>query len=328
MNENIVSVIIPVYNVKPYLYRSVNSVLNQTYRYLQIILVDDGSFDGSGELCDKLKSQDNRIEVIHKKNGGLSSARNAAFTHVRGDFISFVDADDWIDVNMMESLVQDITENKTDISCCGMKKTDGIQEKNICWFTERRILSSEEALDLLIDNTVLTSHVVPKLYRSYLWNNIRFPEGKNFEDIYTMHMVFKAANRISIVPRSFYYYYDRIDSISKSRTFKMYMAWANALSQRREDLKEEKPIYWQKLTSQFAVVFSLGIVQTQCTKDDINIYKNELETGFRELKNKDTAKCVKLYASRKHYIYYALAKKFGIKANNIYNLACRFLHKE
>ena len=119
MEEKKVSVIIPVYNVKEYVEKCVETVIKQTYSNLEIILVDDGATDGSGEICDKLACKDQRIEVIHKKNGGLSDARNAGLKVVTGEYYLFVDSDDWISVNMVKRLVDCAEKEDADIVCCG-----------------------------------------------------------------------------------------------------------------------------------------------------------------------------------------------------------------
>ena len=116
MDNPLISIIIPVYNVEKYLAKCVESVINQTYKKIQIILIDDGSTDNSGKICDDFKLKDNRIEVIHKKNGGLSDARNAGLKIVKGDYIGFIDSDDYIEKDMYETLLCLLIENNADIS--------------------------------------------------------------------------------------------------------------------------------------------------------------------------------------------------------------------
>lgn len=118
-NKPLISVIVPVYNVQKYVRKSVESILQQTYKNLEIILVDDGSTDESGKICDMLARSDNRVTVIHKKNGGLSDARNAGLDRATGELIGFVDSDDYIEKNMYEVLEERMRINEADISCCG-----------------------------------------------------------------------------------------------------------------------------------------------------------------------------------------------------------------
>ena len=121
--NDLISVIVPVYNVEKYLVQCINSILNQTIKNLEIILVDDGSLDNSGKICDEFSKKDDRIVAIHKENNGLSSARNAGLEIANGNYIGFVDSDDWLDEHMYEILLKLIKENNSDISCCDFFKT-------------------------------------------------------------------------------------------------------------------------------------------------------------------------------------------------------------
>ena len=122
MNNLLISIIVPIYNVEKYLVKSVNSIINQTYKNLEIILVNDGSTDTCGDICEKFKNIDRRIIVIHKKNGGLSDARNAGLQVAKGDYIGFVDSDDWIEKNMYQELLNISLKENSDIVSCGVRK--------------------------------------------------------------------------------------------------------------------------------------------------------------------------------------------------------------
>ena len=125
-----ISVIVPVYNVEKYLRKCIESILNQTFREFELILVDDGSTDSSGKICDEYALKDSRIKVIHKENGGASSARNAGLDVAKGEYIGFVDSDDWIEMDMYGELYRLIKENNTDISVCGINNIKDIKYKN------------------------------------------------------------------------------------------------------------------------------------------------------------------------------------------------------
>ena len=142
--EDVVSVIVPVYNVEQYIRKCIESILNQTYNKMEIILVDDGSTDNSGIICDEYSKRDKRIKVIHKINGGLSDARNAGLDICTGDYIVFVDSDDYIKNNMIEMLHKDILEKRADISVCSyFFDNDGnIKRKNIS--TEKFVTAGQE----------------------------------------------------------------------------------------------------------------------------------------------------------------------------------------
>ena len=122
MDEKLISVIVPVYNVERYLRQCIESITNQSYKNLQIILIDDGSKDNSGKICDEYAEKDKRVEVIHKENTGVSAARNTGLDNAKGEWITFVDADDWVEKNFCEILIKKATENESDCIACGYNK--------------------------------------------------------------------------------------------------------------------------------------------------------------------------------------------------------------
>ncbi len=216
MEDNIlISVIIPVYNVKPYLERCMNTVLNQTYNNLEIIMVDDGSTDGSGEICDRYKETDQRIIVIHKDNGGISSARNAALNIVKGKYICFVDSDDYMAQDIFEKLLSAVEENGCELAICGhYTERDGkitIEEPAV---DKTIVLDTDKAIEKLIEDTVINNYVWDKIYKKSLFDNLRFPEGRAYEDMAIQHKLFARANKICRIPECLYYYQKRSGSIS------------------------------------------------------------------------------------------------------------------
>lgn len=213
----LVSVVIPVYNVEPYLGRCVDSIINQTYKNLEIILVDDGSTDNSGKICDDYQSLDERICVIHKSNGGLSDARNSGLYHATGKYIAFIDSDDFIEQDFISILYQAIIENDADISICdyikGTKnyfpRQKGIRKVSI--FTSEQMLKQWHGEYKHVETMAWN-----KLYKRRLFidNNILYPYGYYNEDVQTTHLVVEVANKIVIVNYNLYYYYQRKDSIT------------------------------------------------------------------------------------------------------------------
>ena len=171
-----ISIIVPIYNVEQYLDKCIESLVNQTYKNLEIILIDDGSKDNSRKIVNSWTAKDNRIKSIHKKNGGLSDARNAGMKIATGDYIGFVDSDDWINYKMYEVLINNLEKYNADISACAINKIDEkyfIDEKqvlneNICMFT------AEEALENLIDEGILKQTLLNKLYKIEVINGIFF----------------------------------------------------------------------------------------------------------------------------------------------------------
>lgn len=214
MQNTKVSVIIPVYNVEPYIKKSVDSVLTQTYKNLEIILVDDGSTDDSGKICDEYAKQDDRIQVIHQKNGGLSAARNAGLKIMTGDLIGFLDSDDWIDSDFFEILVQKQVETNADIVIIGYKY---VYEKDGKIITSNDPLvnqsyNKEEALIALAKGKI-ESHVWDRIFKKQLFDGIEFPEGRNYEDVSIMYRLFLKAEHISSYNCYKYNYLQRNNSI-------------------------------------------------------------------------------------------------------------------
>ena len=212
-----ISVIVPVYNVAPYLERCVASICAQTYLNLEILLVDDGSTDDSGQICDRLARTDARIRVIHKENGGLSSARNAGLDAAAGDFVGFVDSDDWIEPDMYEAMLALMQRYDAQLVCAGRYDVDETtSEKTVGLCPARQECISGEALTGRIfvwDNC--DSSACDKLFRAELFQNIRFPEGWVSEDVATIYRVTLRASRAGLCSRPLYHYFHRRGSISK-----------------------------------------------------------------------------------------------------------------
>lgn len=208
-----ISVIVPVYKVEDYLDRCIQSIVSQSYTDLEIILVDDGSPDRCPAMCDAWAERDKRIKVIHKKNGGLSDARNAGLGIATGQYISFVDSDDWVANDFLEVLYTVASNTHSDICECGIIKTDRVisferegDEEPICYGTA-------EALELLIQDTVFHQYVWNKLYRCTCIKGISFVTGKINEDEFWTYQVFGRANRIAKIEKKLYYYLQRKGSI-------------------------------------------------------------------------------------------------------------------
>lgn len=222
-----VSVIIPIYNVEEYLDRCVQSVCNQTYKNLEIILVDDGATDHSPEMCDKYSEMDKRIKVIHKQNGGLSSARNAGIEACTGEWLVFVDSDDYISPEMVECLYDAASKYNTDMAYCTLR---GFTEDNN-GYSEFRIWGDPPNTDVVISGLeilkesleknggLLSGHhviAVNKIYRKHLFDSIRYPVGLLHEDEAIAHHMLGQCDRIVGINRPLYYYRQRSGSITHS----------------------------------------------------------------------------------------------------------------
>lgn len=217
MPEPLVSIIVPIYKVEPYLRRCLDSIVNQTYTNLEIILVDDGSPDNCPQICDKYAEKDKRIVVVHKKNGGLSDARNVGLDICQGEYISFVDSDDWVSETYIKALIRLIAENDSDIAICEHLKTAEEKTKKE-FFVDKKNYSSKEALLRLFAKNNIT-YVVSwgKLYKNSLFASFRFPIGKYHEDEFTTYILFYNSKKISYTSEILYYYYQRSDSIVSTR---------------------------------------------------------------------------------------------------------------
>lgn len=239
--EPLITVIVPVYNVEPYLDACVESILAQTYRNLEVLLVDDGSPDRCPEMCDAYARKDARVRVIHKVNGGLSDARNAALDVARGEYIAFIDSDDWIAPDMMEYLMQGITGFRAGIACCEVTNvyTYRMEYKNVSC---DKVYDTEEALNELFFDR-MENYACNKLFRADLWKDVRFPVGKNFEDILTIYKTFERAGRIAVLREPKYFYRIRSDSLSGARDFKNRLHIYGAVVDRYEEAAPRMPKY-------------------------------------------------------------------------------------
>lgn len=227
-NKNeLITIIVPVYNVEDYLCKCIDSIIGQTYNNLEIILVDDGSPDRCGEICDEYARHDTRIRVIHKENGGLSDARNVGIENSKGDYIAFVDSDDYIAPDMYEKLYNIAKVNDADMSICSFMcvntKGNSIDDQNLYNPISNNVLSGIEVFEDKLAENQYWYWVVAwnKLYRRSLFDNIRFPVGKQHEDEFVAHHLYSITRKVACCGNKMYYYVKRENSImSKKYTYK------------------------------------------------------------------------------------------------------------
>lgn len=213
MND-LISIIVPIFKVEEYLDECVQSIVNQTYRNLEIILVDDGSPDKCPQICDEWAQRDSRIRVIHKENGGLSDARNAGINVCTGEYISFVDSDDFIKPDMIEKLYSAATKMGADIVACGILTCEG--DKCTAWGCKDFVGCPKEIYALLYDDAAYPVAAWNKLYHKSCWKTLRFPVGKICEDAFTTYKLIHNATRIVMIPEALYCYRIRPGSIMTS----------------------------------------------------------------------------------------------------------------
>ena len=216
--DTLISVIVPVYKVEKYLVRCVDSILGQTYSNLEVILVDDGSPDGSGAICDEYAQKDARIRVIHKENGGLSSARNAGIDIATGEYFGFVDSDDWIEPDTYETMLgfarkhdaKMVVGGRYDVDADTMEKTIGLCPE------KEEVISGIELLGrvFLWDN--VDSSACDKLFHRSLYRQVRYPLGVVSEDVAMFYLLAELVEHVVLIPKAFYNYYHHGGTLSTS----------------------------------------------------------------------------------------------------------------
>lgn len=233
-----ISVIIPVYNVEKYLKRCLDSVISQKYKNLEIILIDDGSTDNSGKICDEYAQKDKRIIVIHKENGGLSDARNKGLEVCTGDYISFVDSDDWIEEDFFEYVVNNAKDN--DLLIFDYYISNGKNSKWIKYKNSEFELTKEKCL-IELTKAKIQSYAWNKVYKINLFNDIRFPKGRNYEDQAIMHLIVEKSTKIKYCNKAFYNYYQNPKGITHTVNYKNYRDFLYVNILRGRFLKKKYP---------------------------------------------------------------------------------------
>ncbi len=214
MNE-LISVIVPVYNVEKYLRKAVQSIQNQTYKHLEIMLINDGSTDSSGDICDELANSDSRIVVIHKKNGGVSTARNEAQKLAKGNYVIYVDSDDYIHEEMIQSLYEQLIAENADVSSCSVmnvyqnSQTPQCSDENLYF-----VYNQEEFLREYLIGQRVQGTLGNKLIRKKITDQLEFPVGKIYEDAYYHLQLVQVAKKYVVHTKPYYYYYHRNQSLT------------------------------------------------------------------------------------------------------------------
>lgn len=297
--EDLISVIVPVYKVEKYLRKCIESIINQTYKNLEIILVDDGSPDNCSQIIDEYAKKDNRIKVIHKPNGGLSSARNAGLKISNGKYIAFVDSDDMLDIYQYERMIMLSQKYNSDIVFCEYQKSyenelgeiiipDFVREK-----VEEKIYTPSEALKEMLLNANIGTYVMTKLFKKELFDNIIFPEGKVYEDVATVYKLIDKSNKIVYTNEKLYYYlYGRAGAITSSFTEKKITDSLEAhyglylfLKNNYNELSEVANITWAKMYTSAMEKICMNNYDTLWFDEDILNKYNEFKKAIDELQD-------------------------------------------
>ena len=233
--KQLISVIIPVYNVEKYIEQCIESIINQTYKKIEVILIDDGSIDKSGAICDEYAKIDKRIIVIHKENGGLSDARNKGIDIAKGEYITFVDSDDYVKENFIEDLYTAIINNNAKLSICNiiMVDEDGNTIENL-GFSSDKLVNGKEILKGICEYRNLIEGIVAwnKMYSKDFFKENRYPKGKIHEDEFLTYKILYFANKVAITNRFLYYYRKNDNSITSKKFNVKRLDFIEALEER------------------------------------------------------------------------------------------------
>ena len=257
MNKKI-SIIVPIYNTEKYLEKCIKSIINQNYKNIEIILVNDGSTDNSLNICKKYKEQDNRIVVINKKHTGVSESRNIGLEIAKGDYIAFVDSDDYIDRRMFEKLIEGAEKYNAEISMCDLNETKNSNDILEEFSAEYIQMTRKQALEQLLYDKNIGNYMTVKIFKRELFSQVKFPINKMYEDISTAYKLFGKANNLVYIPVKFYNYYQRPDSIVNIITNNSIQDYLQAIFDRYYDLKRYKELTLYNVYSIINVVIKMG----------------------------------------------------------------------
>lgn len=236
-----VSIIVPIYNVEKYIYECVDSLIGQTYRDIEIILVDDASPDNCPAICDEYAQKDSRIKVIHKINGGLSDARNAGIEVASGDYLIFVDSDDYITLDMVEQMIYMAEKSGADIAACGYTGDEaGLSREPVEDFA---VAGSAEALKYILIEKRINTSASTKLFARELFADVRFPVGKIYEDYATIYKALHLAKKVAYTEAKKYYYRPNPTGITGRKFYNKQLQYFEISDEVMEFVKKEYPKY-------------------------------------------------------------------------------------
>lgn len=307
-----ISIIVPVYNVEDYIEKCIKSILNQVFTEFELILVDDGSTDNSGNICDKYAEKDNRIIVIHKENGGISSARNIGLNIAKGEYIAFVDSDDYINKNMYHTLYNLIIKTQSDIAMCNYKTISKDEEVNL---NEDQIINSHDIK--CINNIQYLNNLYGKdkvkyivmwnkLYKNEIFRKLRFKDSRIEEDEFIIHHVLYLSDKIVYIDKNYYYYMQRNNSIVGSKYNLKRLDKIYALEDRIEFFKEKKLVdLYNKAVKDYIDVFFWNYYEM---KKEINGYKKEIKNIMKSYNKVLKDMLFNPFISLKHKLFLILFK--------------------
>lgn len=316
---NMISVIVPIYKVEKYINRCIESLLNQTFSDFELILVDDGSPDHCGEICDDYGEKDNRVKVIHKENGGLSDARNAGFKAAKGEYVVFVDSDDWVAPAFLESLYIAIQGN--DICECEIVRTSTDSITYLESNGETVLYSAQDALQMLILDRGFHQYVWNKMYKKSLIDDIHFEVGKTNEDEFWTYQVFGRAERIVKISNVLYCYYQRDDSIMGKQYNINRLDGLEAKFKRQKYLEKKYPalVPTGKISLYYSCLYAGQMTLKHLSLEDKEYMKKQLEVYWHSINLKKHD--IKEFSLTEKFWYYILKCNFwgGCYLRNLLN---------
>lgn len=279
----LISVIVPVYNVEKYVRKCLDSVVSQTHSNLEILVVDDGSTDGSGTICDEYKT-DSRVQVYHTANHGLSAARNYALDAHTANYIAFIDSDDWMERNALETLLSTAQTTGADIVAFRFYQEYVDKTVEPGGVEESFIVEGEQILSSMILDHKLTEDVWNKFYKAELFNSIRYPEGLIFEDKATTYKMLQKASRLAYTPAPLIHYRNREGSLSNIHSMKSLMDYWRVYRERFEKLSSISDQYYRvSLSEAVGAISRMWRWYAGCSKDEQRKAEKTLEEMQRFL---------------------------------------------
>ena len=264
-----ISVIVPVYNVEKYLRQCLDSVINQTYSDLEILIVDDGSTDSSGAICDEYTAKDNRMKVYHTENHGLSAARNYALDKSHGDYIAFLDSDDWLEKTAMEQFITIAETTSADIVACRFFQEYVDKTIELGGVDTEFIVKGSDILSTMVIDHKLTEDVWNKFYKASLFDSIRYPEGRIFEDKATTYKLLQKATALAYTPSYLIHYRNRANSLSNIHSIKSLVDYWVVFRERYDALSSISGRYYRVTLSEcIGAVSRLWRWYAGCTEEE------------------------------------------------------------
>jgi len=326
MDKSKISIIVPVYNTEEYLPKCLDNIIGQTYKNLEIILVNDGSTDNSLLIINEYAAKDSRIIVIDIDNGGLGRARNKGLDICTGDYIMFCDSDDWYDLDICENLINAIKLNDYDFAMCGIREINskGKIIKKYFEFDNNLEVSRNELLNRYFTDHKLISSAVNKIYNKKLFINLRYPERMYYEDRYLSVDLFLYIERVIFTGKVMYNYYRRKGSISHNSFSNADIDYVNVLVRDKEILgyiseENKNNSKYYVADAVFGVIVNVLIIGRNKNKEKYNYLYDILKADYEKIENKKDKKYYKRYFT-KSYLIYRIVKHFIGRILRYYNI--------